>query len=704
MHMFIIQASSQACVIDSAFTRQSQIDSFLILNPDCKHVIGRLILDGRVKPGNITNVDAFANLETVSGDVGFFDPSLNDISGFDNLRKAHSVTVTNLGSELSGFNNLEEATAITITGKNLKGFNGFNKIKKVRRWVKLLSDSVSYIRGFNALEETRFLHIERMDLIEEISGFNNLEIVSGNVLVGLMPLLKSVNGFNKLRTIEGYLRIRDCPSLIVQGTFPNLEIIDEELFLQELHSMQNLSHLSALRKVGGISIFDNNTLENLLGLGSLDVHGFLSIDNNFISSLEGIEEINFTNIDYITIRNNENLSFCHEESNCEYLSEKSNEIYIENNLPNCNSITEVMMNCSLISTQTDSDGDGFTPEYDCNDNNPMIYPGNTEIPYNGFDDDCEPLTLDDDLDEDGFRLVDDCDDSNDQTYPGAIEQCDNLDNDCDNIVDEDIQIYTFYYDRDRDGYGSDANEPPIDSCANPKTNNRKYVLNNLDCDDTDNNIVFGDSPEIPYNGIDDDCDESTPDDDLDGDGFNVLRGTLFDCDDTNPLINPDATELCNGLDDNCDLITDETSIFYIDRDADGFGDINETFESCDQPTGYVRNYEDCDDTNPDVNDPSIDTDGDGINDCVDHDPLVKVFDVTKGEILVYPNPVTNMLWIESAFELDRFAVINTLGQVTVDMHIQQKNLNYDVSALEDGLYVLMLMVDETVYRTTFIKH
>ena len=54
--------------------------------------------------------------------------------------------------------------------------------------------------------------------------------------------------------------------------------------------------------------------------------------------------------------------------------------------------------------------------------------------------------------------------------------------------------------------------------------------------------------EIPSNGKDDDCNPQTPDvvEDLDGDGYL----NTVDCDDTNPLVNPGATEICNGIDDN----------------------------------------------------------------------------------------------------------------------------------------------------------
>ena len=73
----------------------------------------------------------------------------------------------------------------------------------------------------------------------------------------------------------------------------------------------------------------------------------------------------------------------------------------------------------------------------------------------------------------------------------------------------------------------------------------------------------------------------------------------LDCDDTNPLINPDAIEGCNGIDDNCsgDIDEDVKSTFYADKDLDNYGDLNNTTLACQAPEGYVANSVDCNDAN-----------------------------------------------------------------------------------------------------------
>jgi hypothetical protein len=124
-----------------------------------------------------------------------------------------------------------------------------------------------------------------------------------------------------------------------------------------------------------------------------------------------------------------------------------------------------------------------------------------------------------------------------------------------NGIDDDCNILTAdedCIDNDGDGYGAVLNP----YCLNPE----------VDCDDNDPNANPG-MTEIPGNGIDDDCNPFTLDEDCidnDGDGYGAvlnpycLHPELEDCDDANPNVNPGMTEIpLNGIDDDCNPYTSD---------------------------------------------------------------------------------------------------------------------------------------------------
>jgi uncharacterized repeat protein (TIGR03803 family) len=221
-------------------------------------------------------------------------------------------------------------------------------------------------------------------------------------------------------------------------------------------------------------------------------------------------------------------------------------------------------------------------------------------------------------------------------------------------------LVTFYLDGDGDGYGD--NSKPVQACSAPQGSFSKYfVTDNTDCDDSKASVHPG-AAEV-CNGVDDNCDgqidegvKTTFYADTDGDGYGNNSITTqacsaptgyvsdnTDCDDTKASAHLNATEVCNGVDDDCDGQIDEgipTVTYYRDGDRDGYGNPADNVTSCSPPTGYVTNSTDCDDTKSSIHPGAVEVCANGIDDncngLTDENcgtvPKISINDVTVYEL------------------------------------------------------------------------
>ncbi len=148
----------------------------------------------------------------------------------------------------------------------------------------------------------------------------------------------------------------------------------------------------------------------------------------------------------------------------------------------------------------------------------------------------------------------------------SVEVCDGKDNDCNGQIDDGLTTVNYYPDKDKDGYG-DKSAAPIAKCEGQQP--AGYVKDNTDCND----------------GV--------------------------------KAIHPKATDVCDGIDNNCNNDIDEDAQdlnWYADNDNDGYGVDVRSFIGCKKDAstactgknqcrstqGFVNRRGDCCDKDPDA--------------------------------------------------------------------------------------------------------
>jgi hypothetical protein len=247
----------------------------------------------------------------------------------------------------------------------------------------------------------------------------------------------------------------------------------------------------------------------------------------------------------------------------------------------------------------------------------------------------------------------------------------------------------WYQDVDSDGIGNQQQSQI--GCAQPNG----YVLTGGDCDDN-NNLILG--PVLYYT-------------DADNDGFGdatITTGLSLcnnpgpgyatnntDCDDSESTVYPGATEICDGLDNDClNGVDDGLPFFtyYEDNDGDNFGGSLVGLLLCEDPgAGYATETGDCNDNDPDINPDAMEILNNGIDEnCDGTDNYLGINQNDRSFLEIFPNPSDGLvtLRMNASISNGNIRISSANGSFTRQIEFEGNEMELDLTYFESGIYFI----------------
>ena len=183
---------------------QSQIDNFLINNPDCTKLLGNLKIQA-IDNSDVINLEPLSQIEEVVGGLSVLATDLTTLHGLHNIKSVEYLDIRS-NNNLINFTGLEGLDSISLYAdlrfnSNLQNIEGLNNLDYVGTWMGLSSsNSLISLSGLEELDSIQALDISFNPNLENLGNFADLESLNSLHIID-NPQLESFVGLEKLENV-----------------------------------------------------------------------------------------------------------------------------------------------------------------------------------------------------------------------------------------------------------------------------------------------------------------------------------------------------------------------------------------------------------------------------------------------------------------------------------------------------------------------
>ena len=385
---------SQCPLSSIILIRQSQVDSFRILYPNCIDLRSTLRIGFERQfdfltqqlycPtfSDITNVDSLMGIKSIFGHLEIScNKVLKNLRGLDSIHTVRRTIRIEGNENLRYIANLPRLNTIgerlVVVEKNINRIE-LPSIRDTILDVYLSSEDtlrpeflsrINYFRVLDLsgplrlenllnIERIRTFRINQNSLISNLSSLRNSKIKNINVISLInCPNLVNTDGLPKLDSLT-LLSIQNSP-LDFDFLGNNSAIKLASIRLSGIPNMADLHWIKDVEISSGLNINDNPDLQSLNGLNPKSTINYcLNLTGNpVLKDISALNSVNVNNIACIGygIMDNPKLEVCNYPVICNFIQNNPGRLNIRNNASGCNSEAEILEACAMVSTQDESD-------------------------------------------------------------------------------------------------------------------------------------------------------------------------------------------------------------------------------------------------------------------------------------------------------------------------------------------------------------